>query len=213
MIMEKIVVIGGGGHAKVIISILKKLGNYEIVGFTDNQNKTPLLKIPYLGDDTQLEALFKNGVTNAAIGVGQIKFSDKRKDIVKFLARIGFRFPAIISPGALINEDVQIGKGTVVMDGVIINSGSRIGEFSIINTKSSIDHDCQIGSFTHIAPGVTLCGEVKIGNNVLIGSGANVIQNKSIVDNTLVSAGSSVQKDISQPGIYRGVPAVLIREH
>lgn len=207
---EKIVVIGGGGHAKVVISILKKLNAYEIVGFTELEKKTSILGVEYLGTDEILQDLFYDGIKNAVIGLGQIKTSEIRRKIVKIAEEIGFKFPSILSPDSIVNEEVKIGAGTIVMDGVIINSGTEIGNFSIINTNCSIDHDCNIGDFTHIAPGVTLSGEVKIGNNVLVGTGANVIQQIFITDLSIISAGSSVQKSITQKGIYRGIPAKLV---
>ncbi len=209
--MEKIVVIGGGGHAKVIISILKKNGRFDIAGFTDITEKPKILCIPYLGKDDSLYSLYKNGVENCVIGIGQIKTSVIRKEIHEKVKMIGFELPAIISPQAIVNEEVAIGEGTVVMDGVVINSGTRIGECSIINTKASIDHDCRIGNFTHIAPGVTLSGEVEIGDDVLIGTGSSVIQGIKIANGCLISAGSSVQSSITERGIYRGIPAKLIK--
>jgi len=209
---EKIIVIGGGGHAKVIISILKKQKKYEVVGYTDISDNGLILGIQFLGSDEKLHSLFDSGIQNAAIGLGQIKTALHRRKIVDVLKNIGFKIPAIISPKSIVNEDVNIGNGTVVMDGVVINSGTSIGEFSIINTNSSVDHDCKIGSFTHITPGVTLSGEVTIGDNVLIGTGASVIHQIKIPDNTIISSGSSVQMDIEKVGIYRGVPAEFVRE-
>ncbi|MCF8296139.1 MAG: acetyltransferase [Melioribacteraceae bacterium] len=209
---DQIVVIGGGGHAKVIISILKKLNQYDIVGYTDPENKGEILGISYLGNDDSLNSLFKDDVYNAVIGLGQIKSAALRRKIVDICKRIGFNLPTIVSPNAIINEDVSIGSGTVVMDGVTINSGSSIGECSIVNTNASIDHDCSIGDFTHIAPGVTLSGEVNIGNDVLIGTGSNIIQQINIPDNTIISAGSTVLKSINKTGIYKGNPACLIKE-
>lgn len=209
---DKILVIGGGGHAKVIISILKKLNSFEIVGYTDPENKGEILGIPYLGNDEILNSLYNQGFKNAVIGLGQIKSAALRRKVVGMCKSIGFNLPAIISPNAIINEDVNIANGTVVMDSVIINSGSTIGECSIVNTNASIDHDCIIGDFTHIAPGVTLSGEVKIGNDVLIGTGSNIIQQINITDNTIISAGSTVLASINKKGIYRGNPASLIKE-
>ena len=173
---EKIVVIGGGGHAKVLISILKKLNQYNIVGFTDINRKESILGINCIGPDSILQELFSKGVKNAAIGIGQLKSEELRVHIYSSLTKIGFVLPVIISPKAVINEEVEIKEGTVVMDGAIINSSTRIGKCCIINTNSSIDHDRTIDSFTHIAPGVTLSGNVTVGKEVLIGTGAKIIQ-------------------------------------
>lgn len=209
---NKIIVIGGGGHAKVVISLLKKINKFTIVGFTDNEKKENILGIDYLGDDNILKEIYENGIENCAIGIGQIKSALIRKTIVKKLAKTGFIFPSIISPTVIINEDVKIGEGTVIMDGVVINSGTKIGNFSILNTNSSIDHDCVIGNYVHIAPGATLSGEVNIGDNVLVGTGSSIIQNRRIVSNCIIAAGSSVQKSLDEEGTYRGVPARLIRK-
>lgn len=209
--MDKILVIGGGGHAKVIISILKKIGIYEIVGYTDLKGRGKILGVAYLGNDNRLEELYsKENIKNAVIGIGQIRNVESRKKIAEDVRKIGFEFPSIISPDSIINEDVSIGRGTVIMDSAVINSGTKIGTFSIVNTKASIDHDCEISDFVHIAPGVTLSGGVKVGNGSLIGAGVTIIQYKSIGENCIIGAGSLVVKDCLEKGKYLGIPAKLI---
>jgi len=131
---EKIIVIGGGGHAKVVISLLKKTNKFTIVGFIDTEKKENILGTDYLGDDSILKEQYEKGIDNCALGIGQIKSSSLRQKIVEKLTIVGYSFPTIISPTAIINENVEIGEGTVIMDGVIINSGSKIGNYSIINT-------------------------------------------------------------------------------
>lgn len=208
--MDKIVVIGGGGHAKVIISILKKTNKYKIIGYTDTKNRGEILNIKYLGNDSILKNLYKKGTKSAVLGLGFMKSNRKRKNILKNISNIGFSFPAIISKSSIINEDVQVGMGTVIMDGVVINSGTKIGDFCIINTRSSLDHDCIIRDHTHIAPGVTLSGCVEIGNNVLIGMGSQLLQNIHICSDSIIGAGSVVTKNIEVPGVYVGTPATKI---
>jgi len=210
--MHDIVVIGGGGHAKVIISIIKKINNFKIVGYTDPKNRGDILGIKYLGNDDVL-AKVKGDHPSAVvvIGLGMLKSSDaqKRKQLFDLATSLELKLPPIISPDAIINENVQLGDGTVVMDGVIVNSGSIIGEGVILNTNCSVDHDCKIGSFTHVAPGVTLSGGVTIGDNVFVGAGATVKEYKSIADKVLIGAGSVVTKDCTESGIYLGNPASL----
>jgi len=149
--MEEIIVIGGGGHAKVVISVLKKIGKYKIIGYTDIKNQGPILGIEYIGTDEEIN---NYNVSMAAIGIGVLENFKIRHKIVNNYIKKGFTFPSILSPYAIVNEDVSIGEGTVIMDGVVINSGTSIGNFSIINTRSSIDHDCEIGDFVHIAGAV-----------------------------------------------------------
>lgn len=206
--MDSIVVVGGGGHAKVIISILKRLNNYRIYGYVDKVNRGKILDIPYIGDDNVLENLYKNeNVRNAVIAIGQIKDYSLRHKVYNKVKTTGFSFPIIVSPNAIINESVSIEEGTVVMDGVVINSGTKVGKFSILNTNSAVDHDCEICDFVHIAPGVTLSGGVKVGNSSFIGAGATIIQYKSIGEKCIIGAGSVVTKDIKESGVYVGIPA------
>tara|TARA_Y100000741_G_C18219669_1_gene545288 strand:+ start:473 stop:1102 length:630 start_codon:yes stop_codon:yes gene_type:complete len=209
--MEKIVVIGGGGHAKVIVSVLKNTKKYEIVGFTDKSPKQEILSIPYLGTDDILKDLFNSGVNNACIGIGQLKSSKIRKNIYHDLKNIGYNLPNIVSDYALVSEKVSLGEGIVIMNGVILESGCKIGNGSIVNTNSSLNHDSEIGSFTHIAPGVTICGNVDIGDEVLIGSGAVIIQGLKIVSKVIVSAGSNVTKSLIEPGLYGKNPLIKIK--
>ncbi|HYX06104.1 MAG TPA: acetyltransferase [Bacteroidales bacterium] len=209
--MRKIVVAGGGGHAKVVISVLKKL-DYDVIGYTDKSDKGALLGIPYLGTDTILKELRENNeASTAAVGVGHIRSTATRKKLYSELDNLNYDLPAILSPDAIVNDEVTVGKGTFIADGVVVNSGSTIGELSIINTNASIDHDCSIGDFVHIAPGVTLSGGVTIGSDVLIGTGASIIQNISIVEKCIIGAGSVVINDCDDTGIYVGNPARKIK--
>ena len=206
--MDKIVVVSGGGQSKVIMSILKKNGEFEIAGYVDTVDKGAILGIGYLGGDEVLRTVFESGrAAHAVIGFGQLKDPSLKRRLAETAASIGYSFPPVISRDAVINEDVVISRGTVVIDGVIVNTGSRIGEFCLINTKASVGHDVRIGDFCHIAPGVTLTGEVQVGDNVLIGAGATVIQCTRIADNVVVGAGAVVVRDIEEPGIYVGIPA------
>lgn len=206
--MEKIVVVGGGGHAKVIISLLHKLDQYDVIGYTDTADRGSILGVEYLGDDTRLDRL-KNEEPDCrlVLGVGSVGVSHNRLFLKERLHRCGFHWAVVISPHAVVGEDVRIGAGTVVLDGAIIQTGTSIGECAIINTASVIDHDCQVGNFVHIAPGSTVCGGVKIGDHSFIGTGSTVIQYKTITENCLIGAGATVVDDCLTPGVYMGSPA------
>lgn len=204
--MRKIAIIGGGGHAKVVSSIILKLREYEIIGYTDAEDMGELLGIPYLGNDDSFINIFRDKIEFVTLGIGQIETSEIRKSIVKKYEEANFKFPTIVSPTAIINRNVQIGNGTTIMDGVVINIDTTIGAYSIINTNSTVEHDCNIGNYVHIAPGVTLSGGVTIQDNSLIGTGSNIIQGINIVSGVVLGAGSTVHKDIVLPGVYVGNP-------
>lgn len=209
--MDKIIIVGGGGHAKVVISILKRLNNFEIVGYTDTKDNGPVLDIPYLGPDQVLEEYKLKGVRKTAMGIGQLKDHRLRMKSAGYAENLGYKFPAIVAPTAIINEDVEIERGTVIMDSVVINPGVKIGAFCIINTKASVDHDCQIGQYVHIAPGVTMSGSVKVGDFTLIGTGASVIQEVTIEESCIIGAGAAVMRNCQAGRTYIGNPAGRLR--
>ena len=207
-----IVVVGGGGHAKVLISVLKKAGLYRVIGYTDGADKGSILGTPYLGTDSILAELKeRNRDCRAAIGLGPVGRTEGRRRLQALLEGLGFELPVIVSSQAIVGEEVTLGKGTVVFDGAVINPGTTIGACVIINTNSTVEHDCRISDHVHIATGATVCGGVQVGANCFIGAGATVIQYVSICPECMVGAGAVVIKDISETGTYVGNPARKLR--
>lgn len=205
---DKIIIIGGGGHARVLISVIKKLNKYDIIGYTDIEDKGILLGIKYLGTDIILKDILKeNNTCKAAIGVGVILISDLRKKLFEKIKSIGFELPPIVSTSAIISEDVIIGEGTVILEGAIINPGAELGKCVIVNTCAVVEHDCVMGDFVHLTAGSIAGGGVEIMRNSILGIGAKVIQYKKVCENCLIGAGSIVIKDILIPGTYFGIPA------
>jgi sugar O-acyltransferase (sialic acid O-acetyltransferase NeuD family) len=207
--MDRIVVVGGGGHAKVVISVLSKL-HYQILGYTDLRAQGVILGVPYLGrDDTLLDLIHADEQCRAVLGVGKTDTSATRIQLQDAVRALGFQFPFIVSPAAVKNEGVELGEGTVVFDGAVINSGAVVGSACILNSNCTVEHDCRLGDNVHIAPGASVGGGVIIGSNCMIGMGANVIQGVKICGGCLIGAGSTVVDDIAVAGTYLGVPACL----
>jgi len=210
--LKDIIIIGGGGHAKVIAAMLKKDPKWNPIGYTEMDDKGELLGLPYLGNDIIITSLIKEyKLSYGVIGIGQLRNIVSRKELITSIEETDLSLPPIISKHAIINEDVRIGDGTVVMDGVIIQPGVRIGKYSIINTGATIDHDCEIGDFVHIAPGVNVSGGIFVGDNVLIGVGTKIIEGIHIIGDVIIAAGSVVKKDILRAGTYAGVPARMLK--
>lgn len=211
--MEKIVLIGGGGHCKVIIDILRKEKKYEIVGICDRNVGEKIMGVPVIGDDSVLPQLLKSGVENAFICIGALGNPHKRIKIMNNLMELGFKLPTAIHPEAVISEEVLIEEGTCVMAGAVINAGSKIGKLSIINTSSVVEHDCVIERNVHISPRACICGNVKIGCNSHIGAGSTVIQGIKIGGNSTIGAGAVVIRDIKDKSKAVGVPAKIIKAY
>ncbi len=210
--MRDIVVIGGGGHARVVVSILHKLRQYEVLGYTDLRDCGTLLGAPYIGGDLEISKVTRaSRKTHAVMAVGQIGLGKWRHDIWSRLAPMQFVFPNVISPNAIVNEGVTIESGVVIMDGAIINTGAKLGIGVIANTHATIEHGVTLEDWVHVAPGATISGDVTVGRYSLIGAGATVIEGKTIAPEIIVGAGATVVEDLVEPGIYVGTPARRLR--
>lgn len=210
--MTEMVVVGGGGHGKVLISILKKAG-YRVLGYVDKQDCGPVLGAGWLGDDSVLPDLRQRyPQCAAALGIGKIEArSELRTRLLEHLETLGFALPPIVSPQAVVNEEVVLGAGTVVFDGAVVNSGTVVGRGGILNTHCTVEHDCRVGDNVHIAPGVTLSGSVYLGDNAMVGTGATIIQGVRVAAGCMVGAGATVVRDLTEPGVYVGNPAHRLR--
>jgi sugar O-acyltransferase (sialic acid O-acetyltransferase NeuD family) len=202
-----LVIVGGGGHAKVLLAVLHKLSR-EVIGYTDVTDRGTILQARYLGEDTILPDFRRHQPDVAvALGVGKIDASSARLALLEHAVALGFSAPAIVSPDAVVNEQVALGDGTVVFDGAVVNSGTETGRACIVNSNATVEHDCRLGDNVHVAPGATVCGGVSIGRDCMVGAGATIIQGVTVGSGCLVGAGAVVVHDLSAPGIYLGSPA------
>lgn len=196
--MEKIILIGAGGHAKSIIDSIEQTGIYQIIGFSEKKKDESVNYRGYkiICTDDELEELYKSGVQNAFITIGYMGNSNLREKLYYKLKSIGFNLPSIVDNSAILAIDVQIGKGCYIAKGTILNSQTFINDLAIINTGAVIEHECYIGFNTHIAGNSTICGNVNVGNNVFVGASSTVIQGVKIGDNTIIGAASKVIHDV-----------------
>ena len=199
---KNVVIIGAGGHAKVIADIITK-SNDNVIGFLDDnldiQSKTIYLNKTVLGTTKDID---KYKEYYFIIGIGN---NNIRENIAN---SYDLKWYTAIHPNAIIANEVSIEEGSAIMAGSIINTGTKIGKHCIINTKSSLDHDNIIENYVHISPGATLAGTVHIKEKTWICAGATIINNITIAKNNIIGAGSVVIKDINkEDSIYVGVPA------
>jgi UDP-perosamine 4-acetyltransferase len=213
--MEKIILVGAGGHCKVIIDIIKSGRKYDIVGVTDKAyvlgKDEFVLDIPIIGDDNVLEELYKFGVKNAFVCIGALQNIKIRDKIYNNLKAIGFNIPVLIHKSAIVSPSAEILGGTCVMPGAIINPGALVEENCIINTGSIIEHDCKVQRNTHISPGACIAGGVSVGFNTHIGMGSTIIQEINIGSNVVIGAGAVVIENIVDNATAVGVPSKIIK--
>lgn len=197
--MNEIIIIGNGGHAKSVAEVIERQGFYRIAGYvvSDELEVIEEENYPVIGRDKDLKSIYQSGIHYAVIGIGFLGKDTVRKKLYKILKEIGYLFPVIYDPTAIISSKTNIGEGTFLGKGVIVNVGAKIGKASIINTKAIIEHDCQIGDFSHIAVGAVLCGGVYIGNETLVGANATIIQGRIVGNRCIVGAGEVIRKNIT----------------
>ncbi|NLH16397.1 MAG: hexapeptide transferase [Phycisphaerae bacterium] len=193
----------------MILSLLKKITEFSILGYTDPVDRGCLLGATWLGDDPQIARMAEGKTLVGVLGIGSIRAADvqRRKSLFDYLRSLKIGMPPLVSPAAIVNEGVDRGDGLVAMDGVVVHTGTILGEAVILNTRCSVDHDCHIGGFTHIAPGAVVCGDVRIGFGCLIGAGSVICPGCQIGDECIIGAGAVVTRDCTEAGTYVGVPA------
>ncbi|MBM3582686.1 MAG: acetyltransferase [Alphaproteobacteria bacterium] len=205
---DPVVVLGAGGHAKVLIASLRRLG-VEVRGCVVAETAAsdcPVLGVAVLGDESVL-AGFDSAATKLVNGVGSLEPHSARKRLFERWSARGWRFASVIDPHAVVGPETILGEGVQVMAGAVVQPGVRLGPNCVLNTRAAVDHDCVIGAHVHLAPGVTLSGGVTVGDNAHLGPGATVVQGVVIGPGATVAAGATVVADVAAGARVFGVPA------
>lgn len=203
---QRIVIIGGGGHAKVVIDAIKCSKKFKIYGIVDQRlpKDTDVLGVKVIGNDEILPAIFGKGIKNAFIAVGSVgdkETINRRVAIFKRLDKLKFDLPAVVHPKAIVAKGVKLGDGTFVAAGATINPAAKIGKNTIINTGASIDHDCMIGDFVHIAPNAALSGGVIVEDEAHIGTNASISHGVKVGRGSLVKVGDYLTRDLPENSV------------
>jgi len=203
-----ILIVGGGGHAKVIAELINRLGR-EILGYVDqSESSLSEIGIQYLGNDQQGLALNTAGLA-VTIGVGYLPGAVLRRNLFNTYSDAGFEIATLVHPSAIIADGVSIADGAQIMAGAIVQTGTEIGKNVIVNTGAIIDHDGDIGADCHIAPGACLCGHVSLARNVFVGSRATIIQEIDVAADTTIGAGAVITHNIMNTSFIKPAPVVI----
>ena len=211
---KKLLILGCGGHGKVVADVAEKCAHFKEISFLDKKglgkySNNKFFDNKIIGDINEENiGKFSQIYTHFFVGIGDNKVRIKWLKIIK---KMNIKITKIIDPSAEISKYSQIDEGTFINRNVVIQCDSKIKSGSILNTSSTIDHDCIIGEGTHISPGVNIAGNVNIGKNCWIGIGSKIIQNLKIGDNVIVGAGSLVLKNIPNDVIAFGSPSKIIK--
>jgi sugar O-acyltransferase (sialic acid O-acetyltransferase NeuD family) len=214
MNVQKLILVGGGGHCRSCIEVVQSIKQYEIAGVIDkDKNKSSILGFPIIGDDDCIPACIKENQYQFVITLGQIKNSAGRRNLFEFVRKYGGEIPEIIASSAFVSKYAKISNGTTIMHNAFVNANAVVGSACIINTGALIEHDVVIGDYCHLSTKVVINGGVQVGSDCFIGSGAIISHNISICNNCTIGAGTVVVHSIEEPGVYVGNPARRIAGH
>lgn len=202
----RVVLVGAGGHARVVLEALQADDSIEVIGAVSSDGLgIDDLGIAMLGTDADLDAVARDHDLDAAcVAIGH---NPAREAAARRWSATGRPLVSAISPHAVVSPRAVIGAGTVVFPGAVVNPATRLGVGVIVNTNASVDHDGDLGDFVHVAPGCALAGGVSVGARTLVGIGARVLPGIRIGADAVVGAGAVVTADVPDGITVVGVPA------
>ena len=201
----QVVVLGGGGHAAVVCSVLQATG-VRVIGYTaPEEGKDSLLSVPYLGADAVLDDLGPE--IQIANGIGGVKPHGLRETLFNQLRDRGRHFIRVIDPSAFVASDAELGDGVQVMAGAVVQTKAILQDNVLVNTGAIVEHHAVVGRHVHVATGSILAGSVQVGEGSFIGAGATIIHGRIIGKGALVAAGAVVIRDVPNGARVYGVPA------
>lgn len=208
-----LVIIGAGGHGKVVLDILRAANNSKIrpIGFLDADPSligTRVNDLPVLGPIHHIAKLRQQKVAGAVVAIGDNR---ARFSYAKYLSDEGIELISAIHPRAIVSSTAKIGRNVVIAAGAVVCADAQIGDSVILNSGCIVDHECEIGEAAHICPAAALAGRVRIGAGAFIGMGVKIIQCRTVGEHATIGAGAVVIEDIPANVTAVGVPARVIK--
>jgi len=209
--MDEVIILGAGGHGKVVLDILLAQGAYRPVGFVDDNPAMAgrlVCGLPVLGRLADLPRLRAGGLRHAVIAIGDNATRLRHRPV---LEGQGFELVTAVHPTAFVSPRSTIGRGVVVAPRACLVVDCAVGDMAIVNTGAVVDHEGDVGEGAHVGPAAALSGRVVLGRGAFVGTGAAVIQGRRIGRFATVGAGAAVVRDVPDHATAVGVPARVIK--
>jgi sugar O-acyltransferase (sialic acid O-acetyltransferase NeuD family) len=207
---RKCIILGGGGHAKVLIDAIQASKAADPIAVLDRDEALwgkDIFGVPILGSDEKISELIGNKADSFVVGIGSVGNPETRMKLYEMGLAAGLEPLTVIHPKAIVSPYAQIGKGSMLYAGSIVNPDAQIGKNVIINTGAIVEHDCVVGDHAHIATGARLAGTVTVGRGAHVGAGAVIRQNGVVGDFAVIGAGAVVTKPVAEGVTVVGNPA------
>lgn len=206
------VILGGGGHAHVVVDAVRREGRFRPAAVTDpRRGGEKILRVPVVGGDEVLPGLRRRGIRHFVVGLAGVPDNRPRARLFQRAVGTGLAPLTVVHPAAAVGEGAELGPGTVVLAQAAVNPRARLGRNVIVNTGAVVEHDARIADHVHVCPGAVLAGSVEVGEGAFVGAGAVVRQGVRIGAWAVVGAGAVVLKDVAEGAVVAGVPARPIR--
>jgi sugar O-acyltransferase (sialic acid O-acetyltransferase NeuD family) len=206
--MRRAIIIGTGGHCRVVLSILLEVGLHQVLDIIELaklRHDETILGIPVSGSAENLDSFRGQSTIDVFLAIGN---NVLRREWWFKVKELELPLPNLISPHAIVDRFAILGEGNVVCSKAFIGPECKMGNNNLINTGATAEHEVQIGSHCHLCPSSTVAGRSRIHDDCLIGAGATVIDNLTIASGTALGAGAVLTGSIEQSnGVYVGIPA------
>ncbi len=213
-IVQRCVLLGGGGHASVLLDALAEAGVPLPEAVLDRNRSlwgSTYCGVPVLGDDEELARLVAEGFGRFIVGIGSTASTAPRQLVYERAIRCGLQPVPVIHPSAIVSRGAEVGLGAQLLARCVVNVGVQIADNVVVNTSAVVEHDCTLGSHVHVATGAVMAGGVHVESGAHIGAGATILQGVRIGARAIVGAGSVVLKDVPAGAVVAGVPARILR--
>ncbi len=209
------IILGGGGHARVLIDVLRASHAATIHGVLDMNQAvwgTTVLDVPIVGGDDCVPQMIREGVTHFVVGLGGVGDNAPRRRLFELGLKSHLTPLSVSHPSAVCSPAARIGYGSVLFPTAVVNAGAVLGVNVIVNSGAIVEHDCELGDHVHVATGARLASTVRVGAFAHIGAGATVRQCLSIGEGAVIGAGAVVVEDVAPWTVMVGVPARMLRQ-
>jgi sugar O-acyltransferase (sialic acid O-acetyltransferase NeuD family) len=211
--MKRLAIIGAGDLGRQVAHHALGFGGLEVAGFFDDtiQAGTHINHLPVFGGIPDIISFFEEGLFDMLfVGIGYRYFKVREEIYVRFSSSIPFA--NLIHPSVTIDPSARVGNGVLIHPGCTVGMNATIGDNVLIFNGSHIAHDSAVGAHSVLAPGVTIAGNCTVGKAVFLGVGTILSDGLKVDDEVYTGAGAVVVADLTEPGLYVGCPARLLRK-